>query len=257
MGDGGVKEAVEPDESPIKTKRPNCLNCEAVLIGRYCADCGQDGERRLVTLPHLARRVLSEVTDTDGSLLRTLRLLFRRPGQLSREYSEGRFRTQIAPTRLYLASVGAYFLMTRFLGNPEVRTVREGETNVSTFVGPFLWDSELLFAILVPIWAAAVFVGLKRTSGRRYEEAFVFSVHYHVVFLACMFAITALVALSDLISSPLLATAFVTVGSLAPALYLYIALRRAFGFGWGRGTITAVALFMVHLAAGDLLFRLL
>ena len=61
-----------------------CANCGAPLLGLYCTHCGQKVKPLDPTIRELAADVLSEVTDVDGKLLRSVRYLFTRPGFLSR-----------------------------------------------------------------------------------------------------------------------------------------------------------------------------
>jgi hypothetical protein len=75
------------------------------------------GERALgpeaLTLRHfLANTVSHELLSVDGTLWRTLRLLFLRPGRLSLEYVAGRRRPYINPFRLLLVAIVAYVLLT-------------------------------------------------------------------------------------------------------------------------------------------------
>jgi hypothetical protein len=65
------------------------------------------------TLRHfLVHTVAHELLHVDGTLWRTLRLLFIRPGRLSLEYAAGRQRPYVNPFRLLLIAIVAYALMT-------------------------------------------------------------------------------------------------------------------------------------------------
>ena len=66
-----------------------------------------------ITLRHfLVHTVAHELLNVDGTLWRTLRLLFVRPGRLSLEYAAGRRRPYVNPFRLLLIALIAYTLMT-------------------------------------------------------------------------------------------------------------------------------------------------
>jgi hypothetical protein len=64
-----------------------CVSCDAPLSGPYCARCGERAlEPEALTLRHfLVHTVAHELLHVDGTLWRTLRLLFVRPGRLSQE----------------------------------------------------------------------------------------------------------------------------------------------------------------------------
>jgi hypothetical protein len=91
-----------------------CVSCDAPLSGPYCARCGERVlEPEALTLRHfLVHTVAHEILHVDGTLWRTLRLLFVRPGRLSLEYAAGRRRPYVNPFRLLLIAIVAYTLMT-------------------------------------------------------------------------------------------------------------------------------------------------
>ena len=91
-----------------------CVSCDAPLSGPYCARCGERVlEPDALTLRHfLVHTVAHELLHVDGTLWRTLRLLFVRPGRLSLEYAAGRRRPYVNPFRLLLIAIVAYTLMT-------------------------------------------------------------------------------------------------------------------------------------------------
>jgi hypothetical protein len=91
-----------------------CVSCNTRLSGSYCARCGERVlEPEALTLRHfLVHTVAHELLHVDGALLRTLRLLFVRPGRLSLEYSAGRRRPYVNPFRLLLIAIIAYAIMT-------------------------------------------------------------------------------------------------------------------------------------------------
>ena len=90
-----------------------CVSCDAPLSGPYCARCGERAlEPEALTLRHfLVHTVAHELLHVDGTLWRTLRLLFVRPGRLSLEYAAGRRRPYVNPFRLLLIAIVVYALM--------------------------------------------------------------------------------------------------------------------------------------------------
>lgn len=92
----------------------HCVSCDAPLSGPYCARCGERVlEPQALTLRHfLVHTAAHELLHVDGTLWRTLRPLFVRPGWLSLEYAAGRRRPYVNPFRLLLVAIVAYALMT-------------------------------------------------------------------------------------------------------------------------------------------------
>lgn len=90
-----------------------CRNCgHRFTVGdRFCANCGQevlgDQARSFV---HLLKTSLAEISSVDSRLLRSLGLLFARPGALTREYRLGRRRRYLSPISLFLIANVVFFL---------------------------------------------------------------------------------------------------------------------------------------------------
>ena len=98
-----------------------CLNCGTELTARWCPVCGQDGERRLHSLPTVLARTLESVIDFDGRVASTLRRLVAHPGRLTRDYAQGHFVGQVDPMRLYLATSALYFFLAPRIGGGFIR----------------------------------------------------------------------------------------------------------------------------------------
>jgi len=87
-----------------------CRNCGATLAGAYCSACGQKRlDARDNTLRHLLKQAFQQLTEIDGKLLRSLRLLLFSPGRLSREYMDGRRARYASPISLFLLANVLYF----------------------------------------------------------------------------------------------------------------------------------------------------
>jgi hypothetical protein len=90
-----------------------CRNCghRSAPGDRFCSSCGQevlgDQARSFV---HLLKASLAEISSVDSRLLRSLGLLFARPGALSREYRLGRRRRYLSPISLFLIANVVFFL---------------------------------------------------------------------------------------------------------------------------------------------------
>ena len=101
-----------------------CLNCGTELIGPYCHGCGQAAHvhRHLMAFFHdLAHGVFH----FEGKVWRTLPMLAWRPGELTREYIDGRRARYVSPIALFLFSVFLLFAAVNLEGEhlPEHSTV--------------------------------------------------------------------------------------------------------------------------------------
>ena len=99
-----------PAQLPPIEAGQSCRNCGAVLQGAFCGACGQRRlDERDHRLSHLLAEAFRQVTEIDGKLLRSLRLLLFSPGMLSREYMDGRRARYASPISLFLLANVIYF----------------------------------------------------------------------------------------------------------------------------------------------------
>jgi hypothetical protein len=105
MSDDAQRHAVSPAQDPP------CANCGTPLLGDWCHACGQrriePSERHF---GHLVAQFVHSLTDLDSRFWRSLRALMLRPGQLSRDYLDGRRARWLSPVSLFLLANLLYFL---------------------------------------------------------------------------------------------------------------------------------------------------
>lgn len=87
-----------------------CPNCQAPLIGPYCAICGQSGNSHRRSVGGLLRAFFGEVLSFDSRILRTATALVARPGELPLAFHEGRTQRYVPAVRLYLFVTLIFFL---------------------------------------------------------------------------------------------------------------------------------------------------
>ena len=100
------------------TQQHHCANCDAVLGGRFCQQCGQAAHVHH-SLLHLAEELLHGIFHFETRAWRTLAELVWRPGWMIREYIDGRRTRYVAPLPLFLFMMFALFMvfsMTTTLG---------------------------------------------------------------------------------------------------------------------------------------------
>jgi hypothetical protein len=91
-----------------------CLNCGTELRGQYCGKCGQRARNRLISLWELLSEAFGDLLELDSRLWRTLIPLLIRPGQLTRDYLEGRRARYMPPFRMYLVLSVVFFVVAFF-----------------------------------------------------------------------------------------------------------------------------------------------
>jgi len=89
----------------------DCTNCGGALNGPYCQTCGQKAASPNVSLHEFFHEAFHELAHVDGKIVQTLRLLLTRPGQLTREFLDGRRQRYVSPLRLYLTCSLIFFAL--------------------------------------------------------------------------------------------------------------------------------------------------
>jgi hypothetical protein len=107
-----LREDTEHDIAPVES--PDCLNCGTHLRGQYCGSCGQRARNRLISLWELVSEAFGDLLELDSRLWRTLIPLLVRPGQLTRDYLEGRRARYMPPFRTYLVLSLIFFVVAFF-----------------------------------------------------------------------------------------------------------------------------------------------
>ena len=106
---------------------PDCLNCGTELRGQYCGHCGQRARSRLISLWELIQDAFGDLLELDSRLWRTVIPLLVRPGQLTRDYLEGRRARYMPPFRMYLVLSVVFFVVAFFDPRDDLSLLFEAE----------------------------------------------------------------------------------------------------------------------------------
>ena len=118
--------------TPSAREPRRCLNCGTALAGRHCAQCGQAADVHVLSMKEVAGDVTHSLLHLDSRVWRTLRLLVRRPGELTREFIAGRHQLYIPPFRLYLAVSILFFALQAVLPDYTVEKVDAQGNTIET-----------------------------------------------------------------------------------------------------------------------------
>ena len=242
----------------------HCANCGAPLNGPYCQACGQKAASPNVSLHEFFHEAFHEFAHVDGKIVQTLRLLLTRPGQLTREFLEGRRQRYVSPLRLYLtcsliffalAAVAPkaerpFFTVSRARGeaglDPErVRELRREATEKAN--DAITHTLPRVMFVLMPVFGLLTWLFYHR-SQPFYAAHLYYSIHFHsYVFLL----LTAAIGLR-----PLLGSQF---GAAVPVILMgvghFASLKRVFGGSKWSMTWKGVLIWLVYsvLVAGAIL----
>lgn len=93
------------------------------MQGRYCHICGQENVVPKQSFWGLTKHFVYDIFHFDGKFFETLRLLFFKPGKISRAYVEGKRMRYLDPIRMYLFTSAIFFLV--FFSVESMENVRE------------------------------------------------------------------------------------------------------------------------------------
>ena len=101
-------------DAPGDGQERRCKNCNALLTGQYCADCGQRASSRFISLWELFKDAFGDLFELDSRLWQTIIPLAVRPGRLTQDYLRGRRARYMPPFRMYLVLSLAFFVIAFF-----------------------------------------------------------------------------------------------------------------------------------------------
>jgi hypothetical protein len=232
--------------SSVVTELTDCLNCGTPLEGAFCSKCGQKAGNPNPTFHHLLHELGHELLHVDGRLWSSLRLLFTRPGFLTREYIAGHRAPYLTPLRLYLICSVVFFAVSAYTPGVAVnlepgrgRTVNIEGLKISGEVllrdlpdeeivdrvqrAAHDWLPRFTFA-LIPVWALLVKLVTWREK-RNFPEHIYFALHVQGAF----YTLRAVGSLMQIPQSETLSAVWGFITLAAVIWYLTVALRTVYG----------------------------
>ena len=179
-----------------------CINCDAVLTGAYCAECGQDNRARRLGFRAISADLSALLLNLEIPIVRTVVGLTWRPGWVCAEYVGGRRRTFTNPLK-YCFITGA--LLVALFGLLEVHVPMlppgaaerasagpDGEAFRTQALPMIEWFGRymhILLFVTLPVLALLMRVFF-RSSGRTVIEHYVLGLYvYGHCFLLQLFVI--------------------------------------------------------------------
>ena len=100
----------------LRFRGVECMNCGHPLdmSDKYCPNCSQANSTKKLTLKDFFNEFMSSLFNYDSKLFKTLSTLLLRPGNITRDYINGKRVTYTNPFRFLLSLAFIYFLMFTF-----------------------------------------------------------------------------------------------------------------------------------------------
>jgi len=263
-----------PTSEPGAFSFGNCGNCGAQLTGPFCSQCG---EKKLTpkdySLGHFLEEAIDSVTHLDSRFLRTLKLLLRKPGELSNAFFHGGRSRYTKPLSLFIIINIVFFFVQPHTGlfgykysqymkdqshhaavQEHLGKTGESEQSYATRFNANLQNQKKsLMIFAVPVLALFMMV-LFAGSGRTYAEHLVFSVQVYAFLLVYLAAVVFLVlfplvgaaslwpASKRVIWSLQTETGIDVILIIGLSVYMYLGFRRAYQSSRLRSGINAIML---------------
>jgi len=166
----------------------NCLQPVAVAEQKFCPACGESTPAHRIDWHFIAHELEHSVLHMDRGILYTLKCLMLQPGELIRDYVEGRRRGIVKPLLLIMMMAALVAVLTRYVvghdvmdasllagaadgvragGNPGVARIAAIYTSVNQWMNLHFAASTL---ILIPVEAAMFRLSFGRLGGLNYPE---------------------------------------------------------------------------------------
>lgn len=238
-----------------------CKNCEAVLTGPYCSQCGQKALAERITLGYIIRSFVEAITNLEQGFWYTMRELISRPGVVAAEYLEGKRQRYFHPVRYLLILVTAVAVVSLATGIYDLQqSEMQNFQNQALGIQP---DGEAiarqqkiqeeikkylnLMAMITLPFISFVAYRLFRKKGYNYAE------HLAIVaFWSAQMAIIGLLVQLIFVSIPGATIYALPANILIGALYYGIGYRQLFKIGYGqaftKGLLANVLGFLLMMA---------
>jgi hypothetical protein len=261
--------------SSVAIELTECLNCRTPLHGPYCATCGQKATTPNPTFHDLLHEFTHEMLHVDGRLFQSIALLFRHPGRLTKDHTQGRRARHLAPLRLYLIFSVLFFAAAAYAPSDTTitedvkrgRVLETGGVRISgdIFFGKLSdeeveerirraehdWLPRLMF-VLVPVWALLVMAATRREKHHLPDHLY-FSLHAHAAF----FAVFAVGQLLRILQVPYAAKGWTFVNIPFVIGYTAVAMHTVYGGTWWRAarrTFFVLSVYAVILIVALIVF---
>lgn len=95
----------------------NCKNCNEIVEGNFCPNCGQTTTVDKINVSNFLKEISGSVFQVNKGLLFTIRELFVRPGISIHDYFEGKRKPFFKPLAYAFALSTLYYLISRIFGS--------------------------------------------------------------------------------------------------------------------------------------------
>ncbi|MBC3832315.1 DUF3667 domain-containing protein [Undibacterium amnicola] len=94
------------------TNDTKCKNCDTFLVGNFCSSCGQKADTHRITFAHFLYEFFHALTHTDRGILLLMKALILRPGDVAKEYLDGKRKKYFNPLTFIIIISSIYAFLS-------------------------------------------------------------------------------------------------------------------------------------------------
>jgi hypothetical protein len=165
-----------------------CLNCEQVVSGNYCQNCGQKSNTHAITLKHFFfHDIIHGVFHLEKGILFTLKETFTRPGQAALDYIHGKRVNYYNVFGLALMLIALNILTVHYNHGINPPSVSKN-TNEGIQLMNFLSNNvKIILFGFVPLLAINAFLIFKRLKINLAEHFIIAGINLLGILVMCLF----------------------------------------------------------------------
>jgi hypothetical protein len=149
-----------------------CRNCDTMLLGPFCHQCGQQHFDEVISTTAYVRDVAQRVYRFDGRFLRTIQRCLMWPGGVAIDYLEGRRSRVVDPVQYFAACVFVQYVLAWGAGKLALIPGQESLLNWQEHFSGFV-AARFLFIF----WFGTLWYLMIRRSKRKLSEIYVFATY--------------------------------------------------------------------------------
>ena len=109
-------------------KDKQCLNCNAIIYGKYCHVCGQENHNLNVPMKDLIMEIVSSFTFFETKFIETAKYIFTHPGKLTVDFNSGKRVKYMHPVRMYFWVSAIFFFVISSKADDTISTAKKNHT---------------------------------------------------------------------------------------------------------------------------------
>ena len=144
----------------------NCLNCDTIVEGKFCKNCGQRiSMQRFSLISIFDYAVFSGILSLNKGILFTVKELFTRPGHSIREYIEGKRINYINGFTLLLLLLTLTYFLDDFTGLKLADVTAEGSKEFANLLEEFMKEyPRIVFLMNIPLLAISSYLFFRKSN---------------------------------------------------------------------------------------------